>query len=605
MLIDCTKQNADWDSISDLAVWFREKFFPSVSEGLCRLALAGRENMLGFYHTDTLSSYNDLAILLSEKGDSVSAEKLYHQVLDGREKILGTNHPDTLDTANNLGNIVARFTGREDEAEKLFRRALEGREKVLGLEHPDTLKSMTNLSRVLIYSNLELSEQLAANALKCKEKTIGTDHPSTLKSVSILGSVLAAKGDYAAAENLYRRALIGFENIFGEEHPDTLQSVSILGVFLKENRNCEEVEALYRRALKGREKILGLEHSSTLLSLKMLAAHLGDIGNYEEQRHFYRQARLAQKKQWNWGKIYRVSNSSGIPRHRLKSGIELGGIIDLDHTLMSAQVFNWSRHNDGSWSGLIGSDHVVISEKNKKLILHEGPTDKVARYFSIDHDLDVIYNSFHEHPLCQSSLDACRGMRILRQPRWECLATFITSPIKQPAHIRKMSLAIRERFGKPVAGSEINAYPSFEDLAKAPEEALRKCGLGYRAENLLKTATLLADGNLDLEAIAKLPTPKLREVLKTFPGIGERNANYILLFAYERLDAVPIGLWVHRLLLALHDSNAHLNEHSIPIGNNEELIQYAQNNWGLYAGYIAHYFETSIALYKRYLGIEK
>jgi hypothetical protein len=37
------------------------------------------------------------------------------------------------------------------------------------------------------------------------------------------------------------------------------------------------------------------------------------------------------------------------------------------------------------------------------------------------------------------SLQMCRGLRILRQPRWECLATFITSSMKQVAHIRAMS----------------------------------------------------------------------------------------------------------------------------------------------------------------------
>lgn len=604
-LVEYTNRKEDWDSISVLAVWFREKFLPSVSEGLCRLALKGRENSLGVDHAKTLSSYNDLAILLSEKGDTNSAENLFRQVLDGREKTIGPIHPDTLSTINNLGNLVSRFKRRQHEAEELFRRALDGREKILGLEHPDTLKCMTNLSRVLIHSDLFFSEKLAVKALDCKEKTIGKDYPSTIKSEVVLGSVLAAKGDYVAAEKLYRRALQGFENIFGDEHPDTLQSMSILGDFLRQNRNCGEVEALYRRALKGREKVLGPEHRSTLLSLKSLAVFLGENGNYEDQRHLYRQARLARNKQWDWGQTYRIPNSAGISRHRLKSGVELGGIIDLDHTLMSAQVFHWNRHDDGSWSGLIGADYAVVSQKNKRLILHEGSPEKVARFFSMDHELDRIYKTFLDHPLCQGSLDACRGMRILRQPRWECLATFITSSMKQANHVRAMSMEIRKKFGKPVSGSETNAYPDFNDLAKVSLLDIRECGLGYRAENLLHSATLLSEGKVDLDAINALPTPKLREVLKTFPGIGEKNANYILLFAYERLDAVPIGLWVQRLLIGLRDSNPHLDKKCIPIGNTEELIEYAQNNWGLYAGYIAHYFETSIALYKEYLGVEK
>ena len=43
--------------------------------------------------------------------------------------------------------------------------------------------------------------------------------------------------------------------------------------------------------------------------------------------------------------------------------------------------------------------------------------------------------------------DFCRGLRIIRQPKWECLATFICSSMKQVAHIRQISLALRKRFG--------------------------------------------------------------------------------------------------------------------------------------------------------------
>jgi hypothetical protein len=166
-------------------------------------------------------------------------------------------------------------------------------------------------------------------------------------------------------------------------------------------------------------------------------------------------------------------------------------------TLQSGQVFHWNQRADGSWSGLISNHAVTVSEKNRQLVLFEGDPRLVARYFALDHPLEEIYPAFPDEPLSQSALAACRGMRILRQPRWECVATFITSSMKQVSHIRGMSLAIRSCFGQAVQGSEINAYPAFEVLAKATEPSLRDCGLGYRAENLLKTAQRLADGTID------------------------------------------------------------------------------------------------------------
>jgi N-glycosylase/DNA lyase len=235
---------------------------------------------------------------------------------------------------------------------------------------------------------------------------------------------------------------------------------------------------------------------------------------------------------------------------------------------------------DGSWSGLLGNESVVVSEKDQNLVLHHGPAKKVAHYFALDHPLEEIYAAFPDEALSQASLAACRGTRILRQPRWECTATFITSSMKQVAHIRAMSLAIRERFGAAVEDSEINAYPAFEVLAKASESSLRECGLGYRAENLLKTAGMLADGQLDLEDIAKLPTSKLRQTLQTLPGVGVKVANCILLFAYERLDAVPIDTWIHRILLAMRKGRK---------GTPAQLAAYAQHRLGPYAGYVQQY----------------
>jgi N-glycosylase/DNA lyase len=145
----------------------------------------------------------------------------------------------------------------------------------------------------------------------------------------------------------------------------------------------------------------------------------------------------------------------------------LGGPIDLATTLESGQVFHWNPLPDGTWSGLIGDQPVRVSEKNQTLVLHQGDSEKVARHFALDHPLEKIYAAFPDEPLSQSALAACRGMRILRQPRWECIATFITSSMKQVSHIRGMSLALREKFGSPVEDSPINAYPHFSVLARA------------------------------------------------------------------------------------------------------------------------------------------
>jgi N-glycosylase/DNA lyase len=150
----------------------------------------------------------------------------------------------------------------------------------------------------------------------------------------------------------------------------------------------------------------------------------------------------------------------------------------------------------------------------------------------------------------RSARDFCHGLRIIRQPRWECLATFICSSMKQVAHIRQISLALRKRFGteKIIDGNHVYGFPSAEILGRSNESELRECALGYRAKNLLATARLVASGQADLEGWSKLPDEELRKRLCELPGVGAKVANCVMLFAYERLRAFPIDVWIERVL---------------------------------------------------------
>jgi N-glycosylase/DNA lyase len=144
----------------------------------------------------------------------------------------------------------------------------------------------------------------------------------------------------------------------------------------------------------------------------------------------------------------------------------------------------------------------------------------------------------------------CRGLRIIRQPKWECLATFICSSMKQVAHIRQISLALRRRFGdkRKVDDHTVYTFPAAQRIARVSENDLRKCALGYRAKNLLMTARLVSSGKANLEAWSALSDTDVREKLCALPGVGAKVANCIMLFAYERLRAFPIDVWIERVL---------------------------------------------------------
>jgi len=228
-------------------------------------------------------------------------------------------------------------------------------------------------------------------------------------------------------------------------------------------------------------------------------------------------------------------------------------LLDLDLTLQSGQVFHWEAHGAG-FAGLVGRVALYLEQRSGELLVTRGRAALARRYLALDHPLDAILAGFPDDPTLREASAACAGMRILRQPLWECLATFITSSMKQVAHIRAMSLAIRERFGVPVRafGRTFHAYPDADAVAGAGERALRECGLGFRAPNLVRTAATVAAGEADLEGWRALPTGELRERLCGLPGVGVKVANCVLLFAYERLDCIPVDVWIERILRSVY-----------------------------------------------------
>ncbi len=234
--------------------------------------------------------------------------------------------------------------------------------------------------------------------------------------------------------------------------------------------------------------------------------------------------------------------------------------FDLAMTLDSGQVFHWEKAGNG-FVGTIGYYAVYAEQEDDLLKVRFGGTPKptrethvlpriVAHYFALDHPLAEICQAFPKDPVMNAARDFCRGLRIIRQPKWECLATFICSSMKQVAHIRQISLALRNRFGdrRKIGSRVVHTFPSPHRIARASESQLRECKLGYRAKNLRATAQRVSSGECDLELWSALPDGDLRKNLCELPGVGVKIANCVMLFAYERLRAFPIDVWIERVL---------------------------------------------------------
>jgi len=257
--------------------------------------------------------------------------------------------------------------------------------------------------------------------------------------------------------------------------------------------------------------------------------------------------------------------------------------FDLEKTLQCGQVFHWEIRGAGFF-GALGTNVVYVEQRGDELAFAGATAKKIANYFSLDHPLAQICGTFPHDLAMTAARDFCRGLRIIRQPLWECLATFICSSMKQVANIRQISLALRKRFGTPGALSvnHVYAFPGAERLAAASEDQLRACALGYRAKNLRATARLVANGEADLEAWRLLPDEELRMRLCELQGVGAKVANCVMLFAYERLRAFPIDVWIERVLKEKYFAG----KRKVTAG---KLRDFCESYFGEHGGYAQQY----------------
>jgi len=257
--------------------------------------------------------------------------------------------------------------------------------------------------------------------------------------------------------------------------------------------------------------------------------------------------------------------------------------FDLAMTLDSGQVFHWEKAGAG-FVGTIGDRPVYIEQRGDSLVVSWEDEKLICNYFALDHPLTEICASFPDDVALNAARKFCRGLRIIRQPKWECLATFICSSMKQVAHIRQISRGLRERFGqtRQIDNYVVHVFPSPQRIRQSSEKELRMCALGYRAKNLLATARLVASGDVDLEKLAALTDVDLRARLCELPGVGAKVANCVMLFAYERLRAFPIDVWIERVLREKYFPRARRL-------NARRLEAFTQKYFGDHGGYAQQY----------------
>lgn len=259
--------------------------------------------------------------------------------------------------------------------------------------------------------------------------------------------------------------------------------------------------------------------------------------------------------------------------------------FDLRLTMDCGQVFGWTW--EGDWcSGMIGGNAVALCQEGRRVhYAAESGIDgaSVISYLGLDEDYTHIMRSISVDDFMKRAIASARGLRLLKQEPWPCLGSYILSSNNRVERIQTLVREISMRMGseRSIRGRRVYAFPGPDVLGACRERDIRGCGAGFRSPYLNESARMIAAGEVDLAGLADLPYASAKEVLMRLPGVGEKVADCVLLFAFSFYEAFPVDVWIKRAVEKVYFGSRELKL--------REIHEFARSHFGPYAGYAQEY----------------
>ena len=255
--------------------------------------------------------------------------------------------------------------------------------------------------------------------------------------------------------------------------------------------------------------------------------------------------------------------------------------VSLDPTLGCGQAHRWMKKGD-VWEGVLGKEILTLRQTEDGFEC-DGTSDKemILDYFRSDDDLDAIYKDISEaDPYVADLCSRCPGLRLLRQPAWECMATYLLATNANVKRIGQMVDNVCREFGEDLGGRY--SFPTPEQIIEG-EDRICNCRLGFRDKRLIDLAHRVADRDIIPDDLKTMSYEECIETLLTINGVGPKVADCIALFAYDHMEAFPIDARIGKVLKEKYGQE----------GSYRALSDFARNKFGKYPGYAQEFLYHS------------
>lgn len=210
--------------------------------------------------------------------------------------------------------------------------------------------------------------------------------------------------------------------------------------------------------------------------------------------------------------------------------------LDVKATIECGQLFRYEKTANG-YTVKSGPHMCEVCSSSDAVIINTTAVDYFVNFFNLDRDVLRVKRELSRYTELAPALEACGALRILHQPLFETIISFIISANNNIPRIKTIIGRICAEFG--------DVFPTPEQLASINRRMLDAFGCGYRSQYILDTAKICAETDL-LNRLYAASTPDAQRMLKTLPGVGQKIADCVSLFSLGRLEVFPIDTWMFK-----------------------------------------------------------
>lgn len=236
--------------------------------------------------------------------------------------------------------------------------------------------------------------------------------------------------------------------------------------------------------------------------------------------------------------------------------------LDIKATIECGQFFRYEKTDTG-YTVKSGEHACTVEQAGDKVIIDTPSVDFFVNFFNLDRDINRMKRELSRFPELAPALECCGALRILHQPLFETIISFIISANNNIPRIKSIINRICAAFG--------DVFPTPRQLADIGLRQLSAIGCGYRSQYILDTSEICAETDI-LNRLCGAHTSDAQQMLLSLPGVGPKIADCVTLFSLGRFEVFPTDTWMFKT-------------QRIGSENEAQVRTRLMNKYGEYSGY--------------------